>query len=180
MTGPVVGFAGLTHLGVVSAAATAAVGFRVIGFDPDVSRARDLAEGRTAIVEPGLDALLREYQSRLRFTAEPAGLGACDVLYVASDVPTDDRGQSDLAGITRLIDTVIAVLGSRTVLVVLCQVPPGFTRGLPVPGERDVRGKGDSRGKERGKGDKSHYCFPITAFCSAANGLFAAARVGAA
>jgi UDPglucose 6-dehydrogenase len=136
MTGPVVGFAGLTHLGVVSAAATAAVGFRVVGFDPDVSRARDLAEGRTAIVEPGLDALLREHQSRLRFTAEPAGLGACDVLYVASDVPTDDRGQSDLAGITRLIDTVIAVLGSRTVLVVLCQVPPGFTRGLPVPGER--------------------------------------------
>jgi UDPglucose 6-dehydrogenase len=58
------------------------------------------------------------------------------VVYIAADVPTDDQGQSDLSGIRALIDTVAAGLGRDAILVILCQVPPGFTRSLALPKER--------------------------------------------
>jgi UDPglucose 6-dehydrogenase len=133
VSAPVVGFAGLTHLGLVSAAATAAKGFSVVGLDPDAARVASIAEGRMPVVEPGLDDLVREQRERLRFSADPAALRSCDVVYVSTDVPTDDRGRSDLAGITALVDSVAPVLGDAALLVVLCQVPPGYTRALSRP-----------------------------------------------
>jgi UDPglucose 6-dehydrogenase len=127
----VVGFAGLTHLGLVSAIATASKGFRVIGYDADRGRVADIRAGRLPVVEPGLDNLARDNAARLSYTDRPGDLGACDIVYIASDVPTDDRGQSDLTGISALISEVIPALGPEAVLCVLCQVPPGFTRALP-------------------------------------------------
>src|SRR5262249_55716876 len=53
------------------------------------------------------------------------------------DVPTDDQAVSDLAPINALIATVTADMKATAVLVVLCQVPPGFCRGLAsIPRER--------------------------------------------
>ena len=43
---PVIGFAGMTHLGLVSASAAAGKGFRTVGFDPD--RVADRPPGTTA------------------------------------------------------------------------------------------------------------------------------------
>src|SRR5260221_9389848 len=54
---PVIGFAGLTHLGLVSATATAAKGFVVIGVDSDRARVQAIAAGALPVVEPDLDAL---------------------------------------------------------------------------------------------------------------------------
>ena len=59
MSAPVVGFAGLTHLGLVSALAVASKGFRVVGYDTDAARVRDIAAGQLPVVEPGLDELAR-------------------------------------------------------------------------------------------------------------------------
>jgi len=49
-------------------------------------------------------------------------------------VPTDDRGGSDLAPLDALLATVDAALGKDAVLVILSQVPPGFTRARLKPG----------------------------------------------
>ena len=68
----------------------------------------------------------------MAFTGQATDLAVCDIVYIAADVPTDDTGTSHLDGIRTLIDTVIAHLRSGAVLVVLCQVPPGFTRDLPL------------------------------------------------
>jgi UDPglucose 6-dehydrogenase len=136
MSAPVVGFAGLTHLGLVSALAVASKGFRVVGYDTDAARVRDIAAGRLPVVEPGLDALARGCAQRISFSSQVKDLGACDLVYISTDVPTDDRGESDLSGISASIAQVIASLSSRALLVVLCQVPPGFTRALPLPSER--------------------------------------------
>jgi len=136
MSAPVVGFAGLTHLGLVSALAVASKGFRVVGYDADAARVRDIAAGRLPVVEPGLDELARGCAQRISFSSQVKDLGACDLVYISTDVPTDDRGQSDLSGISASIAQVIASLSPRALLVVLCQVPPGFTRALPLPSER--------------------------------------------
>src|SRR5262245_17101304 len=100
---PVVGFAGMTHLGLVSAAAVAGRGFEVVCFDPDASLIDRLTRQDWPVLEPGLDALIRSNGARQRFTNVHADLAACDVVYVAPDVPTDDQGNSDVAGLTALV-----------------------------------------------------------------------------
>ena len=127
---PTVGFAGMTHLGIVSATAVAARGFPVICYDADSSLTSALANGSLPIVEPGLPELLTANGSRQRFSDQIAHLSECDIVYIAPDVPTDDTGKSDLTGIRRLIEAVAKVLGPDSIMVILCQVPPGFTRGL--------------------------------------------------
>jgi UDPglucose 6-dehydrogenase len=136
MSVPVIGFAGLTHLGLVSALAVASKGFRVIGYDGDAARVADIAAGRWPVVEAGLDELSRGCAQRTSFTRRADDLAGCDLVYISADVPTDDRGQSDLSGISASIAQVIAAMAPHAPLVVLCQVPPGFTRGLSLPRER--------------------------------------------
>jgi UDPglucose 6-dehydrogenase len=133
VTDPVIGFAGLSHLGLVSAVAAAARGFRVVGFDGDAARIAAVAAGRLPVLEPGLDDLLTTHRDKLTFAGSPAALAVCDVVYIASDVPTDDRGGSDLSGIDRLIAEVTASLNEAAILIILCQVPPGYTRRIGWP-----------------------------------------------
>lgn len=137
MSTPVVGFAGMTHLGINSAVATAAHGFPVVGYHADPVLVADLAAHRMPVVEPGLDELVAANAARLSFTADAADLAKCDVVYIAADVPTDDDARSDLTPIVTLIEQVAANLRPDALLVVLCQVPPGFCRALTaVPHNR--------------------------------------------
>ena len=129
---PVVGFAGMTHLGLVSAAAVAGRGFEVVCFDPDGALIERLGRQDWPVLEPGLGELIGRNGARQRFTGAGRDLGACDVVYVAPDVPTDDQGQSDVSGLTVLIREVAAAMNPAAVMVVLSQVPPGYTRALGV------------------------------------------------
>lgn len=136
MSRPVIGFAGMTHLGINSAAACAGRGFRAVCYDPDRELIAKLMAGGLPIVEPELPELLKKSGDRIVFSAEIDSLAGCDLVYLATDVPTDDQGASDLTGIRELSNAVAAHLAARAVLVVLCQVPPGFTRQLSLPHER--------------------------------------------
>jgi len=131
-----VAFVGMTHLGLVSAVGTASKGFTVLGVDADTALVDQLQAGKLPVLEPGLDDMLRANGKRQEFLADFADLRSCDVVYIAPDVPTDDKGTSDLSGIRALIDEVISHLSPDAILVVLCQVPPGFTRNLPLPPHR--------------------------------------------
>ena len=133
MSRPAIGFAGLTHLGIVSAVAAAARGFPVVAFDLDPARVAALAAGELPIVEPCLPQLLRQHRERVSFTATPTDLRGCAVVYVATDVPIDETGASDLRPVRDLIERVAGSLAPETALVILSQVPPGFTRGLGRP-----------------------------------------------
>jgi UDPglucose 6-dehydrogenase len=134
-----VGFAGMTHLGINSAAATAARGFEVLGFDVDEAVVAGLQRHAMPVFEPGLDELVASNASRLRFSADAGDLKRCDLVYISVDVPTDDEGRSDLSPVRELIDRVAAHLREGAVLVILCQVPPGFTRGIrELPHDRVI------------------------------------------
>jgi UDPglucose 6-dehydrogenase len=125
-----IGFAGLSHLGIVSSLAVAAKGFEVTGYDPDASLVGSLGRGQLPVVEPGLSELLTKHRAGMHLSADPACLRQCHVLYISSDVPTGPDGQSDLSAVHQLADTAVAHLRPGGVLVVLSQVPPGFSRGL--------------------------------------------------
>jgi UDPglucose 6-dehydrogenase len=131
---PTIGIAGMTHLGLNTAAAIAERGFDCICFDGDAALIGRITHGVLPVVEPELPGLLGA--GPIRFTSEPRALAGCDVVYIAADVPTDESGQSELAGISALMDVVRAAMAADAVLVLLCQVPPGFTRALDMPPER--------------------------------------------
>lgn len=126
---PVIGFVGMTHLGLVSGIAASEKGFHVVCFDPDPARIARMQEGTLPVSEPQLDALVVKNLSHIRFTSDTTELQVCDVVYVAPDVATDDQGGSDLEQINTLLALTLSVVRLDTVVVVLSQVPPGFTRG---------------------------------------------------
>jgi UDPglucose 6-dehydrogenase len=130
---PTVGIAGLTHLGLNTAAAIADRGFDTVCFDVDTATVTALRDGQLPVYEPDLQALLASNSGRITFADGLSALAACDVVYIATDVPTDDTGASDLSEIEKLIELVSGALSPQAVLVVLCQVPPGFTRRIPYP-----------------------------------------------
>lgn len=139
-----IGFAGLSHLGIVSSIAMASKGFEVIAYDRRPNLCGDLALGRLPILEPDLPKLLTTGRARLRFAADLTALAACDVIYFSLDVPTDQENRSDLSGLHRLIEEVVIYAKREATLVVLSQVPPGFTRSLctqlrPILDQRRLR-----------------------------------------
>ena len=133
---PVIGYVGLTHLGINSAAAAASKGFQIVAFDPDEALARRLGQGDLPVVEPGLDSLIEKNQARLRFTSDLERLEECDVVYISPDVPTDDEGNSDLDAVMALLTLTGPALRTDAVTVVLSQVPPGFMRSLGRSSEK--------------------------------------------
>jgi UDPglucose 6-dehydrogenase len=131
-----IGFAGLTHLGLNSAVAAAAKGFATIGYHDDPALVTQLASGDPHVLEPGLPELMKQHRVHLNFSSELASLASCDIVYIAVDVPTDEQGKSDLTAIEEMICKVSTVMREDAVLVVLSQVPPGFTRELAWPAEQ--------------------------------------------
>ena len=130
MISDMIGFAGLSHLGIVSSIATAANGFEVLAYDSDAGLVKALDRGDLPIFEPDLEALLEDNRTRIWFTADSAELASCNVLFVSVDVPTDENNCSDLSTLQHLIDTVTDAAPPGCVVVVLSQVPPGFMRKL--------------------------------------------------
>lgn len=136
MSRPIIGYAGMTHLGINYAAAAAARGFSTVCFDCDAELIVNLQGGKLPVVEPGLPELIAHNRKRLTFSAQGEALNQCDLVYIASDVPTDGAGASDLSGISALIDRVRSHMNPSALLIVLCQVPPGYTRAVQWPAEQ--------------------------------------------
>lgn len=126
----------MTHLGLCSSIAAASKGVTALGFDGDAALVGRLNAGELPVLEPGLDDLLAMNRQRISFTADPKALGGCDLLYVAPDVPTDDQGHSDLSGLDPLLDLAMSQARPDAIVVVLSQVPPGYTRAHQRPGRQ--------------------------------------------
>jgi UDPglucose 6-dehydrogenase len=136
MSTPTVGFAGMTHLGVTSAAAALQRGFGVVGFDPDAAVIAGLKQGKPPVMEPGLQEILHSRRSQATFSHDARDLARCELVYISSDVATDDQGRGDLSRVRSLVAKVAPALNAQAILVVLCQVPPGFTRALEFASAR--------------------------------------------
>ena len=125
---PRIAYVGMTHLGLCSAVAAAAKGFDTLGVDLDAALVGRLEAGKLPVVEPELDDLLAHHREKIYFVTDPARLKACDVIYVAPDVPTDDQGGSDLKTLDALLALALDHARADAIVVVLSQVPPGYTR----------------------------------------------------
>ncbi len=125
-----VGFAGLSHLGIVSSLAATARGFSVLAFDEKPTLVEAFSEGRFPISEPGLEDVFRQHRKNIQYTADVGALAACRLIFVTLDVPTDDTNTRNLEPLRALVEKVVASKRPETVLVIMSQVPPGFCREL--------------------------------------------------
>ena len=136
MNETVIGFAGLTHLGIISSVAAAAKGYHVIGFHDDAELISRLNSATFPVKEPQLTDLFTDNRERMTFTADSKALSMCHVVYVSVDIPTNEKGESELDPIEKIIGQVSEVLNPNACLVILSQVPPGFTRQITVDHKR--------------------------------------------
>lgn len=123
----------MTHLGLIHAVAFAEKGFNIICYDDSAQLINELQNHRMPVNEPQLDDSIANSSVRLRFTNAICQLQQCDVVFIACDVPTDDMGNSDLRMIEQFIEKTNPVLKKESTLVILSQVPPGFTRKINRP-----------------------------------------------
>jgi UDPglucose 6-dehydrogenase len=134
-----IGFAGLSHLGIIYSVASAARGFPILGFDGRDGLAESLNAGRFPVSEPGLAEAFQEHREQLRYTSSADRLAACRLIFLTLDVTTDDTNTSDLAPLEALIESVAAHAAAGTILVLMSQVPPGFCRVLSARLEPRLR-----------------------------------------
>jgi UDPglucose 6-dehydrogenase len=125
-----IGFIGLSHLGINYALATASKGFEVVGFHPSEDSVAAFKDGVFPIQEPGLQEFFDSCCRRIFFTADAADLRECELVFVALDVLTDEQNNSQLEPLSALIDSVAPHLQAGVTLVLLSQVSPGFSRNL--------------------------------------------------
>ena len=119
---------GLWHLGCVTAACCAEH-FSVVGLDFVAGAVDALRAGKAPLFEPGLDPLIQDglASGRLQFAdgANPAALGAADVLWVCYDTPVDENDVADVGFVTERIARCLPALRPGAVVLISSQVPAG-------------------------------------------------------
>src|SRR4051794_37074298 len=96
---------GLGYVGSVSAASFAADGHEVVGVDVNPDKVAAVNEGRSPIVEPGLDDLLKEgvAQGRIRATTSTEeAVNATDLSLLCVGTPSRKNGSLDLSYLVRV------------------------------------------------------------------------------
>lgn len=130
---------GLGYVGVVSAGCLARDGHEVVGVDPNDVKTSLVSEGKSPIVEPGLDALIATgvAAGRLRATADPeAAVDHADFMLICVGTPGHANGSLDLSYVRRTCQQIGEVLGRRSdykVVVIRSTMLPGSMESVVVP-----------------------------------------------
>ncbi len=135
-----VGVLGLWHLGCVTAACLAEVGYEVLGVDPDASVVDELVRGHPPLYEPGLQELMVGVSTRLRFSTDPGGLAEVKWAWVAFDTPVDDDDQADVEWVLDQTARLLMPLPEGVLVIVSSQLPVGSVLALQ---ERCAAARGD-------------------------------------
>ena len=128
MNNPIIGFCGLTHLGISSAIASISKNFQTICYDENIETINNLNKGNLIITEPLFEDALKKKKHLIEFTNNIKKIELCDIIYVSMDIETESNGTSNLKPIHKLMNKILSHLNYNKILIVLSQVPPGFTR----------------------------------------------------
>lgn len=123
-----IGFVGLSHLGINYSHATIAKGFKVLAYDENHEYCNDLRKGVFPIQEPGLTDLYTAHNENISYTSSPADLRQCDIIFFALDISTDKDNNSDTSYLEKLVEQSVPHTKKGVTLIFLSQVPPGWTR----------------------------------------------------
>jgi GDP-mannose 6-dehydrogenase len=138
---------GLGYVGTVSAASFASDGHDVIGVDVSDEKVATINEGRSPIVEPGIERLIAEGVSagRLRATTDAAeAVLTSDASLISVGTPSQRNGSLDLTHLERVTEQIGAAIRAKIgyhVVVVRSTVLPGTTHEVVIPTLERASGK---------------------------------------
>ena len=122
---------GLGYVGCVTAACLARDGHHVVGVDVSSDKVAMINDGRSPIVEPDLEPLLRRLARERRLSATTSAADAVresDVALICVGTPDIGHGQPDLEALSRVATTIGGACAGRTTpltVVVRSTVLPG-------------------------------------------------------
>lgn len=123
-----VGVLGLWHLGCVTSACLAKLGYQVIGFDQDHTVIDNLRLVKAPISEPGLDELIKINldSKRLQFTTNVEDtIRNSSYVLLTIDTPVDDKDRVDLTSVYDAINDIAKFAEDNITIIVQSQVPVG-------------------------------------------------------
>jgi len=130
---------GLGYVGVVSAACLVKDGHDVCGVDPNTVKVGFLQQGKSPIVEPGLEELIATAVAagRLAAGSDPAAAVArSDVLMVCVGTPGQANGSLDLSYVRRVVQQIgeqLAQAPAYKVVVIRSTLLPGSMQSVVIP-----------------------------------------------
>ena len=128
-----IGFIGMTHLGIVSSIAAAEKNFNVICYDQDKEKINKLNKSLFEIDEPKLNYYYKKNTKKIKFTNDLKELNSTSLVYLSIDIKTNSSGKSDYTEINEIITKISKNLNKKIILIILCQIAPGFTRKIKWP-----------------------------------------------
>jgi len=143
---------GLGYVGSVTAACLANENHSVLGVDVNPQKVAFVNEGKSPILEPGLDEILREAveAGRLRATTDAgAAIRETECSLICVGTPSLSNGSLDLSQIHRVCQEIGSFLGEKSdphVVVVRSTVLPGSVEGVLIPALEESSRKSVSDG----------------------------------
>jgi len=130
---------GLGYVGVVSAACLTRDGHNVSGVDPNSVKTDFLRQGRSPIVEPGLEPLIEAAVTSGRLSAgsdHAKAVASSDLLMVCVGTPGQANGSLDLTYVRRIVQQIgeqLAASTSYKVVVIRSTLLPGSMQSVVIP-----------------------------------------------
>jgi UDP-N-acetyl-D-mannosaminuronic acid dehydrogenase len=127
---------GLGHIGIPTAALFAKSGFKVEGVDINSDTVDAVNSGRSPIMEPGLEDLVKEVVNKNMLTATKDGLmaaKAANVMIVVVPTPVDSNNCSDLSAVISACKTISKGLKKGDLVIIESTIPPHTCENIVMP-----------------------------------------------
>lgn len=119
---------GLWHLGSVTAAALADLGFDVKAYDPSSEIVANLKKGTPPLFEPGLETLITAHlkNSRLHFESDlKSAVAGARIVLITYDTPVNENDQPQLEIIEETLLSILPFAESDSLILISSQIPVG-------------------------------------------------------
>lgn len=119
---------GTGYVGLVTAACFADVGHKVICYDTNLKKIKDLKNGKVNIFEPGLDLMVSKniFEKRLFFSNDvKESIKKSDIIFITVGTPSLKNGSTDMSFFNKCINSISKNLSSSKLIVIKSTVPVG-------------------------------------------------------
>jgi GDP-mannose 6-dehydrogenase len=143
---------GLGYVGVVSAACLARDGHQVLGVDPNPVKTELVMQGKSPIIEPGLEPLIAAGVANGRLKAisdHAAAVDHAEVMLICVGTPGQPNGSLDLSYVRRICQQIgerLAQVDAFKIVAIRSTLLPGSMQTTVIPTLEESSGKKAGQG----------------------------------